>query len=119
MIDLADVLETFTIMMVLTSIVVFVITVLRFLPKKGSREQKDMWETLRLVVIMFPLLYVFLNIGESANDISDILFDNLLPLVLAMILAIGIIQLCIPFLSQVKRFTSSETQRVMSKGRKR
>lgn len=119
MIGLDNVLQTFTIMMVLTALIVFVITVIRFLPKKGNKDPKGMWENIRMVIIMLPLAYIFLNIGESANDISDVLFVALLPLVLVMILALGIIELCIPFLSQVKRYTSGETQRVMSRGRRR
>ena len=119
MIGIENVLETFTWMMFLTSLAVFVIVLLRFLPNREEREDVTLWERIRLLIIILPLLYLFFNFTDSANNLSSFLFVDTLPIIIVMIFTLGLIELNIPFLSAVKDQTGKDTQRMIKKVRKR
>ena len=118
---LDNVMTTLGISIAIATTLMFFIMVLVVLRKvkavgTGAKAKQDYLSKIRLLVVFLPLFWVIINYNSDTNALAETLYEDYIPLVLALILALTLFELAMPFLSQEFRRNRERGKKITRKG---
>ena len=69
---------------------------IKFLQRPVQKSDKNVWEKARELVVLGPIVWLFLQWGESPTVLANLFFGFWLPVVLVSIFALGLMELLLP-----------------------